>query len=107
LGARLIRICVVDQRGEVVAAGAIEPRLFERLALLVPAIRDVEIAETVRTEQPLVADGNEEIRAHFGEVERIDAERLARIHNQRSVVTPRSRADANEIDHRTVRPMTA
>ena len=77
-----IGIGVVDQPGEIVAAGARDPRLLQGHARLPPFWRDVEIAQSVRAEQPLVSHGRQEVRLYALEIERAGAERLAGIDDQ-------------------------
>ena len=89
--ARLIAVLIVDQPGEILAAGARDPVVLERLPVL-PARRDIEIAEAVGPEQPLVARAGQKVGPDRGQLERQGAERLASRRSPSALPTSRQRA---------------
>ena len=97
---------VVHEPREILGAGARHPRLLDRHAALVPLRCDVEVAEAVRPHQPLVADGDEEVRLHDADVDRMRAGGLARVHDERGTGGARRCADALEVHQGAVGPVT-
>src|SRR5919112_2073431 len=86
------------------AATAGDPVMLYRLSLAV-RLADVQKAEPVRPEQPLVRRGNQKVRSHLLDVERMCSERLYPVYHERRPDLPGALPDAHEIHERPVRPV--
>src|SRR6185436_7067870 len=96
---------VVDETGEILGVLARDPIVLDRSTAL-PARCDVEKAEAVWPEQPLVAGDGDKVRIDASHVERQRADRLGRIHAERGADAATCRADRLEVDQPAIGPMT-
>src|SRR6266481_834769 len=103
--ARLKVVAVVDQAGEILGALARDPIVLDGATAL-PARRNVEKSETVRSEQPFVAGDGDKIRIDPFHVERQRADRLGGIHAERGAGAATRSRDRLEVDEPAVGPMT-
>ena len=102
--AGLVLVAVVDQSGEVLRARARDPVLLDRRAVAV-LLGDVQVRDADRTQQPLVADGRDEVGPQRGDVERHRADRLTAVDHEPRAEVVRARAHALEVDQGTVGPV--
>ena len=68
-------------------------------------LRDVQVAESERAQQPLVADGDHEVGSERRDVERHRSHRLARVDDEPRVELVRTRGDLVELDQCAVSPV--
>jgi hypothetical protein len=78
--------------------------VLDRLAAAVTLV-DVHVADAERTEQPLVANGDQEVRAQPSDVERQRARRLRHVEDDRGTQLVRALAHGLELDQGAVRPV--
>ena len=97
-------VAVVDEAGEVLAAGAVGPVVLDRHPV-VAFRRNVEVSGRVGAEQPLVGGDDQEVGPNGRDVEGQGADGLGSVHHQHRAHLPAARADAFEVDERSVRPV--
>ena len=100
-------VAVVGDAGEIVAALARQPRLLDGYANLPPLRRCIQVAQSVGTELPFVADGDEEVRLDAVDVQRDGAEGLAGVNDECGADLTCALTHADKIDDAAICPVTA